>query len=103
LFHVSGAVANHKALRINPDEKITVDGRLDEMAWDRAVPATEFKQSEPHNGEPPTERTEIRIMFDRDNLYIGAEFYDSDPGGMLGNQMVRDGGLGAPWAEPVRT
>ncbi len=83
------------ALRINPDEKITVDGRLDEMAWDRAVPATEFKQSEPHNGEPPTERTEIRIMFDRDKLYIGAEFYDSDPSGMLGNQMVRDGGLGA--------
>jgi hypothetical protein len=84
-----------RAVRLNPDEKITVDGRLEEPVWERAVPATDFRQSEPRNGEPATERTEIRVAFDRDNLYIGAQFYDSDPSGMLGNQMVRDGGLPA--------
>ncbi len=84
-----------QALRLNPDEKITIDGRLEETPWTRAIPAAGFKQFEPRNGEPGTERTEIRIAFDRDNLYIGGEFYDSDPRGMLGNQMVRDGVLGA--------
>src|SRR5262245_23244857 len=80
-----------RAVRSNPDERMTVDGRLDEPVWQRAEPATEFKQSDPQNGEPATERTEIRIVFDRDNFYIGAQLYDSDPTGLLGNQMVRDG------------
>jgi hypothetical protein len=84
-----------QAMRMGADEKIAVDGRLEEAAWTRAVPITDFKQFEPQNGEPGTERTEIRIIFDKDNLYIGGEFFDSDPSGLLGNQMVRDGGLGA--------
>ena len=84
-----------QAMRMGADEKIAVDGHLEEAAWTRAVPITDFKQFEPQNGEPGTERTEIRIIFDKDNLYIGGEFFDTDPKGMLGNQMVRDGGLGA--------
>jgi hypothetical protein len=84
-----------KALRLNPGETITVDGRLDEESWQRAEPAADFTQSDPQNGAPATERSEIRILFDRDNLYIGAKFFDSDPGGLLGNQMVRDGALDA--------
>ena len=84
-----------RAVRLNPEEAISVDGRLDEAAWQRAEPVTDFKQFDPKNGEPATERTEIRIMFDRDYLYIGAKFFDSDPHGLLGNQMVRDGPLDA--------
>ena len=84
-----------QAMRMGADEKIAVDGHLEEAAWTRAVPITDFKQFEPQNGEPGTERTEIRIIFDKDNLYIGGELFDSDPKGLLGNQMVRDGGLGA--------
>src|SRR6185503_1406644 len=78
-----------RAVRLNPDEKMTVDGRLDEPVWERAIPATDFRQSDPRNGEPASERTEIRIAFSQDSLYIGGQFYDSDPSGMLGNQMVR--------------
>src|SRR5678815_1753663 len=70
-----------RALRLATGEKITIDARLDEASWDRAVPITDFKQSEPHNGETPTERTEIRVIFDQEKLYIGAQFYDSEPGG----------------------
>ena len=84
-----------RALRLNVDEKIVVDGSLDEVSWERAKPITDFRQFEPKNGQPPTERSEIRIMFDRDNLYIGASFFDSNPREILGNQMVRDGALGA--------
>lgn len=81
------------AIRLDPDEQITIDGRLDEPSWERAEPVTDFKQSEPRNGEPGTERTEIRVLFSRDTLYIGAQLFDSEPEGMLGNQMVRDGAL----------
>jgi hypothetical protein len=83
------------ALPLMTGEDITVDGVLDEAAWERAEPIGNFTQSEPRNGERETERTDIRILFSADNLYIGAQFFDSDPGGMLGNQMVRDGGLGS--------
>ena len=83
------------AMRLNPDERIAVDGILDEPSWKRAQPVTDLKQSEPRNGEPATERTQIRILFNADNLYIGAQFFDSDPAGVLGNQMIRDGTLAA--------
>jgi len=84
-----------EAVRLNADETITVDGRLDESVWKRAEPATNFRQSDPMNGAPATERTEIRIIFDREHLYIGAEFFDSDPNGLIGYQMLRDGALNA--------
>jgi hypothetical protein len=83
------------ARRIDPPDSIAVDGVLDEAAWERAEPIGNFTQSEPRNGEHETERTEIRILFSEDNLYIGAQFFDSEPDRMLGNQMVRDGGLGS--------
>jgi hypothetical protein len=82
-----------KAVRLETEERIAVDGRLDEAAWQRAAPAGDFRQSEPRNGEPTTERTEVRLLFHRDKLYIGAEFSDSAPGRLLGNQMVRDGAM----------
>ena len=84
-----------RALRLEVGEEITIDGSLDEDAWQRGEPTTGFRQSEPETGTPATERTEIRVVFNSDNLYIGVELYDSDPNGLLGNQMVRDGALSA--------
>ena len=84
-----------QAVRLSPEEEITLDGQLKEAVWERAAPATDFKQLDPINGEPATERTEIRVVFEENNLYIGAEFFDSNPDGLLANQMIRDGSLGA--------
>ena len=81
------------AFPLEPDERITIDGKLDELLWQRAVPATNFIQQEPSNGQPSTERTEVRVVFDRDAIYIGVECFDSDPRGLLFNQMLRDGSL----------
>ena len=55
---------------------IAVDGKLDEAAWQNAQPITDFKQYDPHEGQPGTERTEVRFLFDDDALYIGAMMYD---------------------------
>jgi hypothetical protein len=51
---------------------IHLDGLLDETAWSQAVPATDFIQQEPIEGQPATEKTKVFIIFDRNNLYIGA-------------------------------
>jgi hypothetical protein len=56
---------------------ITLDARLDEAAWAEAVPATEFTQSDPREGEPPSQRTEVRVLFDDAYLYIGARMWDT--------------------------
>jgi hypothetical protein len=65
------------ALRI--EEPIRIDGRLDEEAWARAVPVSEFTQVVPDEGQPATERTEVRILFDADAIYVGARMYDRQP------------------------
>lgn len=58
---------------------IRLDARLDEPAWQHAVPITEFVQSQPIAGAPPTEPTVVRILYDDRNLYVGALCYDSEP------------------------
>lgn len=55
---------------------IRVDGVLDEEGWASATPITEFTQVQPSEGQPASERTEIRILYDDDALYIGARLYD---------------------------
>ncbi len=82
------------ALRLESGAAIDMDGRLDEEAWERAIPITDFTQQEPVEGGTPSERTEIRVVYDEDALYIGAMFYD-DPEGILVFQKRRDGFLSA--------
>jgi hypothetical protein len=61
------------------EEPIVIDGRLDEPVWERAEMATGFIQSFPATGAPATERTVARVVYDDENLYIGAVCYDSEP------------------------
>jgi hypothetical protein len=56
---------------------ITIDGKLDEAAWAKATPITDFHQQNPNEGAPPTQRTEVRILYDERAVYIGARMYDS--------------------------
>src|SRR5215207_8844298 len=59
------------ATRLTDDETIEIDGRLDEAVWSRAEPAGDFIQIDPNNGQPATERTDVRIAFNSDALYLG--------------------------------
>jgi hypothetical protein len=56
---------------------VTLDGKLDDSAWSAARPITKFTQSQPREGEPATQRTEIRILYDDAAIYIGARVHDS--------------------------
>ncbi|HET6898857.1 MAG TPA: DUF5916 domain-containing protein [Vicinamibacteria bacterium] len=70
--------------------ELHVDGRLDEPDWARARPAAGFRQREPHEGEPATQPTEVRVLFDARNLYIGVLARDAEPQGIVAHLRQRD-------------
>ena len=78
------------AVRLEDGERIELDGRLDEAVWQQAVLATDFIQQDPVFGGTPTERTEVRIVFTSESLYMGVICFDSEPDRLLGNTMKRD-------------
>jgi hypothetical protein len=81
------------------DGAITLDGRLDEPAWQAAPVSTDFVQQRPQPGDPATERTEVRVLFDERNLYIGMRMYDSHPDSIAAQLGRRDAtGLYSDWA-----
>ena len=58
---------------------LRVDGLLDETAWRDAPVASGFRQQEPFEGEPATEITEVRVLFDDATLYVGVMARDRSP------------------------
>lgn len=82
-----------QATRIDVSERPEIDGSLSEDVWQRAQVIDDFHQFEPDPGLPSTERTEIRILYDEDNLYFGVYNYDSEPDQITLRTMARDGDL----------
>jgi hypothetical protein len=80
--HASGAVPQLRA--VARTGAVTIDGRLDEELWRTAPLATDFTQQDPNEGKPASERTEVRIAYDQEALYVGARMLDS-----LGARGVR--------------
>ncbi|MCH8266680.1 MAG: carbohydrate binding family 9 domain-containing protein, partial [Acidobacteria bacterium] len=63
----------------------TVDGDLSDPVWQQAEVIDQLTQQEPDFGAPPTEKTEVRLVYDSTALYIAAYCYDSDPAGVVRN------------------
>jgi hypothetical protein len=77
-----------KAVRIT--EEITIDGSLEEPAWRLAIPATGFYQYTPNPGELSPEPTEVRFLYDDDNLYIAFHSWDSDMANRIVTELKED-------------
>ncbi len=73
--------------RINGE--ITIDGFVDEPAWDDIIPVP-LVSYDPVSGLPPSEPTEIRIGYDDHYIYASIRAYDSDPSGIRANTLYRD-------------
>ena len=84
-----------QAVRLADDERITLDGVLDEPVWKRTVPGGDFIMQDPILGGTPTERTEIHFAFNNDHLYMAVVCHDSEPDKLLGNTRKRDEFLSA--------
>ena len=71
-------------------DSIAIDAFLDEASWADAEVITGFVQSKPNTGSPASERTVIRILFDDENLYVGAILYERDPRNITLHSLKRD-------------
>ena len=70
-----------------------IDGRLDDEAWALGAPIMDFFQREPVEGEPVSERTEVRILADAEALYVGAWLYDRSPDDIVTGERLRDANI----------
>ena len=90
------AVSGTATAQLKPaylDSQIKLDGFLSDSAWQSAEPITGFTQRELVEGDPASEKTEVRMLFDNDTLYIGVMCYDSDPSGIIARQLRWDGNM----------
>jgi len=79
--------------QLGDDERPTLDGHVDDEVWSKAAPFSGFVQQEPNEGQPSTERTEVRFLVDKRNLYIGVISFDSEPDKIIVSQSRRDAEL----------
>jgi len=71
-------------------EKITIDGLLDENVWHITHCVSDFVQREPVEFSNPTEKTEVRVVYDDEAIYVGARLYDSAPDSIVARLGRRD-------------
>jgi len=74
--------AGRRVLTAVPGEDIRIDGDLSEASWAAAPVASGFVQTEPDEGAPATQTTEVRVLRGADALYVGAHMRDTDPAGI---------------------
>ena len=72
------------------DRPLTLDGILSEAVWQTAAPASRFLQRDPYEGAEATERSEVRIAYDEEALYVGARLYDAHPDSIVARLVRRD-------------
>jgi hypothetical protein len=84
----AGLAVELRAVRVQQGPRI--DGGLSDPIWQSAVPYSDFRMVEPRPNETPTEKTELRILYDDSNLYLGILCYDSEPGRISANSMAHD-------------
>src|SRR6188472_2310472 len=80
------------ATAIHVDTAPVLDGSLDDAAWQGAQALGGFTQSEPIEGQPASETTEVRIVFDDEAVYVGIVCHDSDPSQIVTTDTRRDAG-----------
>ena len=83
-----GAVPTVKAARVA--EAPRLDGHLDDAVWQQVEPATAFIQRDPDEGQPATERTEVRVLYDTAAIYVGVRLFDREASKIVKRLSRRD-------------
>jgi hypothetical protein len=76
---------------------IIIDGILSEQEWQNAFAISDFTQLDPNEGKPASERTEVRIIYDDNAIYLGARMYDAYPDSIIQNLARRDVSINADY------
>ncbi len=70
------------------EDAVKIDGYLNEKIWQQAAIATGFTQRDPKDGSPATERTEVRVLYSNEAIYVGVRAIDSEPG-LISKEIAR--------------
>lgn len=90
VYEVDSDTSVNQIKAYHTSENIVIDGNLSESDWKKAEVIDKFVQIEPHEGKCMTEPMELRILYDKDNIYFGFICYDSDMSKLVANEMRRD-------------
>ncbi len=86
--------AGKRAVALWREQAPSLDGNvLDDPAWAAVQPVSGFRQSAPDEGQPATQRTEVRVLFTDDTLYFGVVCYDKDPSAIIMSDSRRDSSM----------
>lgn len=77
---------------------ISIDGSIDEAAWNIVEWSTDYVEFEPDVGSPPTEQTKMKIVYDEKNLYVAFRCYQADPS-TIEKRMGRRDDFPGDWVE----
>ena len=88
---LSGPSGDRVAM-VRTDLAPAIDGVLDDVAWAEAALLGPLTQVEPVVGAP-TQRTEVRLLYDDDHLYVGIRCFDTEPDKIVAQVMLRDADL----------
>ena len=70
--------------------RLRIDGQIDEAVYSSVQPMSDFIQMEPSGGLPASEKTEVWLFFDQNNVYVTIRAWESQPDRMIANEMRRD-------------
>ena len=89
-YSIAQSISPPTAYATRADHEPKLDGSLDDPIWLTAKPIGDFRQREPYEGEPATQRTEVRILYTRQEIYFGIECFESDPNRVAASELRRD-------------
>lgn len=96
LFLTSSFSAQSKSVKaVKVNEAPLINGLLDDPVWQRGIITNDFLQQEPVPNSNPSLKTEFRIIYDDENLYIGVICYDDEPDKIIAREMKWDGFISA--------
>ena len=75
---------------VRADSAPRLDGSLGDKAWQHASVISDFRQREPFETQPATEKTEVRVLYDKHSLYFGIHCFDSEPARVVSTELRRD-------------
>lgn len=90
-----GHVQFKSAVALKIEKQLKIDGKLEEPEWKKAEHYGDFIQFQPERGLPSSYRTEVKILFDDENIYFGFVCYDSEPDRIAARLTKRDSDLKA--------
>ena len=85
-----------KSIAISPipeGTKVDIDGRLFEEFWATVAPVSDFVMRVPVEGNAPTELTEVKLAYDKENIYMAVTLFDKDPSGIKAFQKSIDANI----------